>query len=477
VRNAWIDAAAPVGRFIPKCEKVWPNRSNFHRCVAFRTTSLLSSVFFAILFNRFDPSIGVLRTHRKQLEDPPFPRCVLGSRCKLSIFLLMLYDLALAAPHTSRWQQPKCSSSNSSLRLSRCSAALLRIYCLLPSVAGSPVRDPSMALKAAGFLLVALLGCASAAHSTHGRPRALLQDEEDSILGSSTLFSSLDASPAPTDELTDASPAPAALDTSPASDTSLSASPTPAAAEEEDAGVTDPSLPGAGIPGCPPYLDLGKYRTTDFTDTLNTTESISPLRPSADVPAGEWIQVGVHCCCAGAAPTACVLTYVVHAARALLKQWCLKIPCQKPSGGQDWCGLLLHSVCLPTRLAQRLVCLMLVRGLLNLQGRATFYGTDERIEAQRTACGEQAGQFGILAQGACGYTNSDGSLPFPRVVYAAAADTNEDYPGSCGRCYQVSASWCTCVCVVPRAALLPAPASAKSGMPQPKGSVLLIFLA
>jgi cullin-associated NEDD8-dissociated protein 1 len=53
------------------------------------------------------------------------------------------------------------------------------------------------------------------------------------------------------------------------------------------------------------------------------------------------------------------------------------------------------------------------------------------------ACGEPAGQFGIIAQGSCGYTNSDGSLPFPREAYAALADANEDYPGSCGRCYQV----------------------------------------
>jgi cullin-associated NEDD8-dissociated protein 1 len=32
-----------------------------------------------------------------------------------------------------------------------------------------------------------------------------------------------------------------------------------------------------------------------------------------------------------------------------------------------------------------------------------------------------------------GVANSDGSLPFPLEMYAA----NADYPGSCGRCYQV----------------------------------------
>jgi hypothetical protein len=69
--------------------------------------------------------------------------------------------------------------------------------------------------------------------------------------------------------------------------------------------------------------------------------------------------------------------------------------------------------------------------------RATFYGTDEKVEAAHVACGEPAGQFGIIAQGSCGYTNSDGSLPFPREMYAANADTNVDYPGSCGRCYEV----------------------------------------
>lgn len=65
------------------------------------------------------------------------------------------------------------------------------------------------------------------------------------------------------------------------------------------------------------------------------------------------------------------------------------------------------------------------------------------------ACGEPAGQYGVVAQGACGYTNSDGSLPFPKEEYTAAADTNDDYPGSCGRCYQVcycSSSCCGLAC-------------------------------
>jgi cullin-associated NEDD8-dissociated protein 1 len=127
---------------------------------------------------------------------------------------------------------------------------------------------------------------------------------------------------------------------------------------------TDPAI-AAELPGgrCPAYVDTQKWRTTDFTDTLNATVSISPKRAPANVPTGQWIQ-----------------------------------------------------------------------------GRATYYGTDDRLEKIRVACGEPKDQFGIVAQGSCGYTNSDGSLPFPREVYAAAADTNEDYPGSCGRCYEVSSA-------------------------------------
>ncbi|WIA20876.1 hypothetical protein OEZ85_005223 [Tetradesmus obliquus] len=121
-------------------------------------------------------------------------------------------------------------------------------------------------------------------------------------------------------------------------------------------------LPGTirGPPGCNRVITPNPPVEGDFTDDLNSTLSVSPKRPSPDVPVGEWIP-----------------------------------------------------------------------------GRVTFYGADDRLEASRLACGEPPGQYGILAQGACGYTNSDGSLPFPREMYAAAADANADYPGSCGRCYQI----------------------------------------
>ncbi len=42
-----------------------------------------------------------------------------------------------------------------------------------------------------------------------------------------------------------------------------------------------------------------------------------------------------------------------------------------------------------------------------------------------------------MPYGSCGYTNSDGTIPFARDAVAAAADQNNDYEGSCGRCYQV----------------------------------------
>jgi hypothetical protein len=47
------------------------------------------------------------------------------------------------------------------------------------------------------------------------------------------------------------------------------------------------------------------------------------------------------------------------------------------------------------------------------------------------------GSFGILSYGSCGYTNSDASIPFANDAVAASADANPDYPGSCGRCYEV----------------------------------------
>ncbi|KAG1671486.1 hypothetical protein FOA52_003144 [Chlamydomonas sp. UWO 241] len=70
-------------------------------------------------------------------------------------------------------------------------------------------------------------------------------------------------------------------------------------------------------------------------------------------------------------------------------------------------------------------------------GSATEFGGDTVSGLQRFDDVRGEGSFGILAYGSCGYTNSDGSLPFAKETYAAAADANVDYPGSCGRCYEV----------------------------------------
>lgn len=48
--------------------------------------------------------------------------------------------------------------------------------------------------------------------------------------------------------------------------------------------------------------------------------------------------------------------------------------------------------------------------------------------------------FGIVEWGACGYTNSDGSLIFDQTRAAAYSDVNPDSGGSCGRCYEVRCS-------------------------------------
>ncbi|GAX79409.1 hypothetical protein CEUSTIGMA_g6850.t1 [Chlamydomonas eustigma] len=69
-------------------------------------------------------------------------------------------------------------------------------------------------------------------------------------------------------------------------------------------------------------------------------------------------------------------------------------------------------------------------------GRATYYGGPSTLSnTYDPARGK--GSFGILPYGSCGYTNSDGSMPFPKDAIAALADEDDDYPGSCGRCYEV----------------------------------------
>ncbi|KAF8059424.1 erkB [Scenedesmus sp. PABB004] len=70
-----------------------------------------------------------------------------------------------------------------------------------------------------------------------------------------------------------------------------------------------------------------------------------------------------------------------------------------------------------------------------IPGRATFYGGTEALVNAYKDRGIDS--FGIIEHGSCGYTLSDGTLAYSRDMYAALADTNFDYPGSCGRCYEV----------------------------------------
>ncbi|WIA23970.1 hypothetical protein OEZ85_013605 [Tetradesmus obliquus] len=70
------------------------------------------------------------------------------------------------------------------------------------------------------------------------------------------------------------------------------------------------------------------------------------------------------------------------------------------------------------------------------RGRITYYGAPKSVAAAYDPSRGE-GSFGILAYGSCGYTNEGGALPFPRTQYAASADGSPDFPGSCGRCYDI----------------------------------------
>jgi hypothetical protein len=85
-----------------------------------------------------------------------------------------------------------------------------------------------------------------------------------------------------------------------------------------------------------------------------------------------------------------------------------------------------------------LLCSSAVLGQDWKLGRATYFGAPFDFgKAFDPFRGK--GSFGILKHGSCGFTdlmpNGDTYLPFERDAVAASADTNPDYPGSCGRCY------------------------------------------
>jgi len=85
--------------------------------------------------------------------------------------------------------------------------------------------------------------------------------------------------------------------------------------------------------------------------------------------------------------------------------------------------------------------------LKNSSGRATFFGApDDFANAYKMDRGE--GSFGDFLFGSCGYFNKPRSkqkidyddLQLPLDGVAALADVNPDFPGSCGRCYEVRCS-------------------------------------
>ncbi|BDA41289.1 hypothetical protein COCOBI_02-0690 [Coccomyxa sp. Obi] len=79
------------------------------------------------------------------------------------------------------------------------------------------------------------------------------------------------------------------------------------------------------------------------------------------------------------------------------------------------------------------------------QGRATWYGGPLSFLSNFKNRGSPPEYgFGDILYGSCGYFEQNFSrpvtlqdLPYPKEMYAALALTDPDYPGSCGRCYEV----------------------------------------
>lgn len=81
-------------------------------------------------------------------------------------------------------------------------------------------------------------------------------------------------------------------------------------------------------------------------------------------------------------------------------------------------------------------------------GRATFYGGSQQYLQNFPARGPPPEYgFGTPLYGSCGYLSQDGNqavdfsnVPFPVDMLSAVANINDDYPGSCGRCYEIQCS-------------------------------------
>ncbi|KAK9839232.1 hypothetical protein WJX81_002973 [Elliptochloris bilobata] len=79
------------------------------------------------------------------------------------------------------------------------------------------------------------------------------------------------------------------------------------------------------------------------------------------------------------------------------------------------------------------------------RGRATFFGGEERFLANFPDRGPPPEYgFGNIRYGSCGYYEQNGrqdvtygNQVYPRNAMAALANNDPDYPGSCGRCYEI----------------------------------------
>ncbi|KAG2488344.1 hypothetical protein HYH03_013034 [Edaphochlamys debaryana] len=73
-----------------------------------------------------------------------------------------------------------------------------------------------------------------------------------------------------------------------------------------------------------------------------------------------------------------------------------------------------------------------------IRARSSWYGTPKPfVDTFAPSRGGGESAFGILEWGGCGYTNADGSLPFDKGEVSSYSDNDPDFPGSCGRCYEV----------------------------------------
>ncbi|GBF95926.1 hypothetical protein Rsub_08049 [Raphidocelis subcapitata] len=76
------------------------------------------------------------------------------------------------------------------------------------------------------------------------------------------------------------------------------------------------------------------------------------------------------------------------------------------------------------------------------RGRSSWYGNQESSFVTPFVPYRGGGRdaFGVIPWGGCGLTNGDGTVPWPLDQVASYADGNPDYPGSCGRCYEIKCS-------------------------------------